>query len=101
VKLSVYILSVVALCAATAARAGDAEAGRQLAQSRCAACHAVGHWQGDVVAAAPPFEVLARKFPGGTTDLIIALRGPHRMMNFRPTQSEADDIAAYIRSLAP
>jgi len=101
VRLFVCILGLAALGAATAAQAGDVEAGRRLAQSRCAACHVVGNWRGDVLAAAPPFEAIARKFPVGTADLIVALRGPHRMMNFRPTQSEADDLAAYMRSLAP
>ncbi len=100
-KPSVFILGLAAICAATAAQAGDVDAGRQLAQSRCAACHVVGAWKGDQFAQAPPFEVIARKFPAESADLIVALRGPHRMMNFQPTQSEADDIAAYIRSLSP
>jgi hypothetical protein len=47
----------------------------------------------------PPFEVIASKFSPETGSLIIALRGPHHMMNFRPTQSEAEDIAAYIATL--
>jgi mono/diheme cytochrome c family protein len=91
---------LVTALAATAADAADADVGRQLAQSRCAACHAVGRWQGEVFADAPPFVAIARRFPAGRSDLIIALRGPHRKMNFRPSQSEADDIAEYIRSLA-
>jgi mono/diheme cytochrome c family protein len=93
-------MSFAALLAATAADAGDADVGRQLAQSRCAVCHAVGRWQGEVFADAPPFVVIARNFPAGRSDLIIALRGPHQKMNFRPSQGEADDIAEYIRSLA-
>ena len=100
-KLYASLLSVAAVSVATAACAGDAEAGRNLAQARCAPCHSVGQWQGEVMAQAPPFVVIARKFPAGTADLVVALRGPHRMMNFRPTQGEADDIAAYIRSLVP
>jgi hypothetical protein len=31
---------------------------------------------------------------------MLGLRGPHQKMNFRPTQREADEVAAYIRSLA-
>jgi mono/diheme cytochrome c family protein len=99
VRPSIYVLSLVIAVAATAADAGDADIGRQLAQSRCAACHATGRWQGEVFADAPPFVVIAQKFPAGAADLIVALRGPHQKMNFRPSQGEADDIAAYIRSL--
>jgi mono/diheme cytochrome c family protein len=96
---SISVLSLALVLTATAAMAGDAVAGRQLAQSRCAACHATGRWQGEVFADAPPFVVIARKFPASQGSLIVALRGPHQKMNFRPSQGEADDIAAYIRSL--
>lgn len=99
-KPSISVLSLAAVLTATTAIAGDADAGRLLAQSRCAACHATGRWQGEVFADAPPFAVIARKFPAGEAGLIISLRGPHQKMNFRPSQREADDIAAYIRSLA-
>ena len=97
---SIAVLSLAAVLSATAAVAGDAEIGRRLAQSRCAVCHVTGPWRADVFADAPPFEVIARAFPDEGGGLIVALRGPHQKMNFRPSQSEADDIAAYIRSLA-
>ncbi len=97
-KQLVYVIGFITAAAATAADAGDANTGLRLAQSRCAACHIVGRWQGDVFADAPPFALIARKLPGA--DLTIALRGPHQKMNFRPSENEADDIAAYIRSLA-
>ncbi len=96
----IFLLSLAALVVATAVHAGDADAGRRLAQDRCAACHAIGRWQGEVFADAPPFAVIARTFTG-SADLMVALRGPRHKMNFRPSQGEANDIAAYIRSLAP
>jgi mono/diheme cytochrome c family protein len=99
-RLPLYVLGLAASCAATAALAGDADIGRQLAQSRCAACHTVGPFQRDEVADAPPFDAIARKLPADAGGLIVALRGPHQKMNFRPTQSEAEDIAEYIHSLA-
>jgi mono/diheme cytochrome c family protein len=99
-KPSISVLSLAGVLIATAAIAGDADAGRQLAEGRCAACHVTGPWRGDVFADAPPFEAIARKFPGEGADLIVALRGPHQKMNFRPSRGEADDIAAYIHSLA-
>jgi mono/diheme cytochrome c family protein len=99
-KPSISVLSLAGVLIATAAIAGDADAGRQLAEGRCAACHVTGPWRGDVFADAPPFEVIARKFPAEGADLIVVLRGPHKKMNFRPSRGEADDIAAYIHSLA-
>jgi mono/diheme cytochrome c family protein len=99
-KPSICVLTLAAALTVTSAVAGDADIGRQLAQSRCAACHATGRWQGEVFADAPPFQVIAQKFPAEGAGLIVALRGPHQKMNFRPSQREADDIAAYIRTLA-
>jgi mono/diheme cytochrome c family protein len=99
-KLLSYVIAVTAACGITGAQAGDAEFGRQLAQSRCAACHAITAWQRDEVADAPPFAVIARKFSFDSGILIAALRGPHRKMNFRPTLKESADIAEYIRSIA-
>ena len=99
-NLTIALIGFAAVCTATAADAGDADAGRALAQSRCAPCHVTGPWRGDVFADAPPFEAIARRFGGDPTALIVALRGPHQKMNFRPSQREAEDIAAYISSLA-
>jgi len=98
-KVLLYVLTLAGSFAVAAANAEDVEAGRRLAESRCAPCHTVGPWRRDDVADAPPFEVMARKFPESAS-LVAALRGPHRKMNFRPTQAEAENIAGYIRSLA-
>jgi mono/diheme cytochrome c family protein len=95
----IFLLSLATLLAATAVHAGDADAGRRLAQDHCATCHATGRWQGEGFADAPPFAVIARKF-AGSGDLMVALRGPRHKMNFWPSQAEANDIAEYIRSLA-
>jgi mono/diheme cytochrome c family protein len=94
-------LGVAAICAATSVQAGDVEAGRRIAQSRCASCHTIAPWlRRDELADAPPFELIARKFAADPAMLIFSLAGPHRKMNFRPTQGEMDDLAEYIRSLA-
>jgi mono/diheme cytochrome c family protein len=69
-------------------------------QVRCAACHQIGAVLRDEQAEAPPFGLVVQKFPADAAGLIIALRGPHEKMNLRPSPSEAEDIAAYIRSLA-
>jgi mono/diheme cytochrome c family protein len=96
-KVTALTIAFITIAAARSADAGDARAGLQLAQRHCAVCHAVGRWQGEVFAEAPPFQLIARNHAGA--DLTIALRGPHQKMNFRPSQDEANDIAEYIRSL--
>ncbi len=78
----------------------DAEAGRRLAQLRCAACHIVAPNQREEVADAPPFAIIGRKFGFNSDDLIFALIGPHAKMNFGLTRPDADDVAAYIATLA-
>ncbi|MGP0091648.1 MAG: c-type cytochrome [Xanthobacteraceae bacterium] len=82
------------------ALAADADRGRQLAQQRCAGCHVVAPNQRNEVAEAPPFDTIARKLGFGGDALAFALMGPHPKMNFSPTRREADDIAAYMRTLA-
>jgi mono/diheme cytochrome c family protein len=89
------------LVVASGAHGADAEAGKLLAQLRCAACHNIAaQSQRDEVAEAPPFVVIGRKFEFNTASLISALMGPHAKMNFSLTRREADDIAAYIVTLA-
>ena len=91
---TLYFLVVSCACGA------DADAGRRLAQLRCAACHIVDRSQRDEIADAPPFAVIGRKFDFNSDALIVALRGPHAKMNFSLTGRDADDIAAYIVTLA-
>jgi mono/diheme cytochrome c family protein len=93
------------LCAASltalsgAAFAGDVEAGRRLAELRCAACHIVGPGPRDELAESPPFDVIARKFGGNTDALAFNLVGPHARMNFSLTPTDAANVAEYIVSL--
>lgn len=93
--------SVLALVVATsAAFGGDVERGKRLAQLRCAACHIIGPGPRSEVADAPPFEVIGRKWSFNADALVFALVGPHRKMNFGLTRPEADDVGAYIATLA-
>jgi mono/diheme cytochrome c family protein len=89
-----YLLAVSGACGA------DADAGRRLAQLRCAACHIVDHSERNEIADAPPFVAIGRKFDFNADSLIVALRGPHAKMNFSLAGRDADDIAAYIVTLA-
>lgn len=78
----------------------EAEAGRQLAQLRCSPCHIVAPNQRQEIADAPPFEVIGRKFGFNSDLLVMNLMGPHAKMNFSLRRSDADNIAAYIATLA-
>jgi mono/diheme cytochrome c family protein len=98
VLASVTIALVINL-AIGQARAADASRGRQVAEQRCAGCHIVAPNQRNEVAEAPPFETIARKFSSRGDALAFSLLGPHPKMNFSPTRREADDVAAYLRTL--
>jgi mono/diheme cytochrome c family protein len=96
----VSVLSALSL-AATSATAADIEAGRRLSQQRCAACHIVtGSPRNDIVADAPPFLVIGRKYGFDAEAIALNLVGPHAKMNFALSRPEANDVAAYIESLA-
>jgi mono/diheme cytochrome c family protein len=86
---------------ASAAHGGDAQRGKRLAEIRCAVCHIVEPNQRDEVADAPPFMAIGAKFGFSPDDLVFALVGPHAKMNFSLNRPEAEDVAAYISTLAP
>jgi mono/diheme cytochrome c family protein len=80
--------------------AANADNGKRLAQSTCAACHVVAAGQRREVADAPPFASIAAKYASNAEMLASAILAPHPKMNFVPSRQEAEDLAAYIRSLA-
>jgi len=85
---------------ASAACAADADNGKRLASMQCVPCHAVLPTQPKELAQAPPFEVIARKFALTPQVLAFAILDPHPRMNVTLTRREAEDIAAYINTLA-
>ena len=93
-------LCVVLPLIASAAYAGDAQKGKYLAEIRCAVCHIVEPNQRQEIADAPPFMVIGSKFGFDSDALVFALVGPHAKMNFGLGRPEADDVAAYIATLA-
>jgi mono/diheme cytochrome c family protein len=100
-SIAVLALLLAANGATTCATAADIEAGWRLAQQRCAACHIVtGSPRNDLVADAPPFLVIGRKFGFDSEAIALNLVGPHAKMNFALSRPEANDVAAYIQSLA-
>ena len=93
-------LCVVLPLITSAARGGDAQQGKRLALMRCAVCHIVEPNQRDEIADAPPFMVIGSKFGFDPDALVFALVGPHAKMNFSLRRPEAEDVAAYIATLA-
>jgi len=87
--------------AAPASAAGDVEHGERLAKRWCASCHIVGPSQTQGADNAPPFATIA-KIPGFGADKIAAfLMDPHpKMPDMQLGRGEAQDLAAYIASLA-
>jgi mono/diheme cytochrome c family protein len=92
--------AALSLLVVSVAYGADADAGRRLAQLRCAACHIVDQSQRNEIADAPPFTVIGRKFDFNSDSLVLALRGPHAKMNVSLTEPDASNIAAYIVTLA-
>ncbi len=93
-------LVLPAIGLASAAFAADPDNGKRLAEQRCVGCHFVGLGQPREVAAAPPFEAIARKFAVSPELLAFSILDPHPRMNVTLTRREAQDIAAYINTLA-
>ena len=92
------ILSV--MLAASGALAADADNGKRVAEMRCVTCHIVSPRERRVVTDAPPFEAIARKFASNPDTLAFSIINPHPRMNVTLTRREAQDVAAYINTLA-
>ena len=99
-KLNCSCLALAAVLAAPNAMAADADNGQRLAQQRCSPCHIVEPNQRQEVADSPPFETIARKFGNQPELIAFAILEPHPRMNLSFTRREAQDIAAYISTLA-
>ena len=93
-------LMLPALVAGSATLAADADNGKRLAELRCATCHIVSPGQRRELSNAPPFDVIGRKFASSPETLAFAILDPHPRMSVTLTRPEAQDIAAYINTLA-
>jgi cytochrome c len=91
---------VAGIFLASPALAADADNGKRVAEMRCVTCHIVAPGQRRDVSDAPPFEVIARKFATSPETLAFSLLDPHPRMNVMLTRREAQDVAAYINTLA-
>jgi mono/diheme cytochrome c family protein len=79
---------------------GDATAGRRLAETECATCHAVGTNQRSPNRAAPSFADIGAS-PGLTATAIrVWLQSPHATMpNVKLSDEDKDNVIAYLLSL--
>jgi len=91
---------LAAILVASGELAADPDNGKRLAETRCVTCHIVSPSQRREVTDAPPFEVIARKFSSNPEMLAFSMFDPHPRMNVTLTRREAQDIAAYINTLA-
>jgi mono/diheme cytochrome c family protein len=95
--LGVSFASALAVQNAVAA---DADNGKRLAQQHCSLCHIVDPGSRRELANSPPFEAVAQKFGGAPELIAFAILAPHPRMNFTPSRRDAQDIAAFIATLA-
>ena len=107
-QLVVYLAPAAALAAVLAGFAalaqsvsGDPIAGARLAQDVCATCHQVERDQHGVsLEGAPAFQDVADDPAVTSIALRVFLRSPHEVMpNFMLSETETDDVIAYILSL--
>ncbi len=95
--------AVLLLCAAStsALAAGDAQAGRQLAQQWCTGCHVVDRATRGADTA-PSFPAIARREAQHPERLRAFLTAPHPpMAGLNLSRQQIDDIVAYLASLTP
>jgi mono/diheme cytochrome c family protein len=100
VPLLRFCLMLPALIAASGALAADVDNGKRLAEMRCVTCHVVSPSERRVVTDAPPFEAIAKKYASNPDTLAFLIMNPHPRMNVTLTRREAQDVAAYINTLA-
>lgn len=98
----VTVLCVFAGAADAQAPAGDVARGRELAQSRCGGCHAVGPTGQSAMPAAPPFRELHRRYP--VEQLAEALAegittGHEAMPEFQLAPAQVEALIAYLKTL--
>jgi mono/diheme cytochrome c family protein len=78
---------------------GDKNSGQQIAATWCAACHRVDP-NVVVIDSTPDFYTIANLPSTTALSLKVFLETSHdKMPNFRLTQTETDDVIAYILSL--
>ncbi len=98
------LLATVCPTASTLALAeptGDSDAGHRLAQTWCSTCHVVGPEQDRATSTgAPTFTAIAAMKTATPSRLHVFFQRPHhRMPDLHLSNTEMDDVIAYIVSL--
>ena len=96
--LPVYVSTYV-----QAASAGEAAAGRKIAQKFCASCHAIGATGESPHPSAPPFRVIVARANIANLEEALgegAIVGHPDMPQFEFKQRDAGNLIAYLKSLS-
>lgn len=105
VRLGALVLLSVSLnaCATTRVAPSSQATGQQLAQQKCAGCHAIELTGRSPHPKAPPFRDLYKRYPveGLRPAFTQGLRVAHPMPRFRLKEAEIDRLLEYLRSLNP
>jgi mono/diheme cytochrome c family protein len=100
-RISFFLAGSLFAVISSAAAAQDVAAGRQLAVQWCSACHLVASNQVPAPTVAPTFASIAKRPGFNVQQLSKSMLAPHPQMPGRElAREQADDVAAYIATLA-
>ena len=99
-RWSVAVLLAISPAFAQAQEAGDAAVGRRLAEAWCGNCHVLDTSHQATATGAPSFASVAANRAITPLSLRVFFQSPHeRMPDLHLSNSEMDDLIAYILSL--
>src|SRR3546814_16744964 len=102
--IAIGLLLTGSFAFAAAGSAEEVSRGRDLAERRCASCHAIGETNASPNRLAPPFRSLYRQYPVDALQpaFLKGLEVDHRdMPRFILTPQEVTDIIAFLHDLTP
>jgi mono/diheme cytochrome c family protein len=103
--MSTILIGAAALALlAPATRPPAVEAGAQIAQSRCASCHAIGLKARSPDVDAPTFDDIRLKYGPKSLEKKLAHISRHGHLSMKPlaiSPNEAHELVAYVESLRP
>ncbi|SDU40035.1 c-type cytochrome [Stappia sp. ES.058] len=102
IHIAVATLAVLTALPFAGAQAADAQNGREIARTWCAACHVVDDAQESGSVAVPTFAEIAARPDFDEKALAEFLADPHpKMPDMALTRQEIADLGAHIARLAP
>jgi mono/diheme cytochrome c family protein len=99
--LTSILLTACASAAEQPTREALAADGREIAQSQCASCHAIGRTGDSPNSAAPRFDRLLERYRADVLEeeLIEGVRVAHPMPEFQLNPQGVDALVAYLQSI--